>query len=108
MLNNFINMLIKEYGINDSQQVFTNECMEELDKFGKKYGLQEIFHTTANEIDCEGNNILDFLYSLNLEELKDNNLKEILKYLIKKMEDNKNQLPSELIKEYFKINTNLD
>lgn len=98
-VKSFMNMLIKEYGHTQSKEIFINECMEELDKFGKKYGFEEIFHLTADEVDCEGNNIIDFLNSIDFGEVRDDKLKEILKYLSETMEEDKNKLPRELLKD---------
>lgn len=93
----FIKIIVAEYGKEEAREVFVNDIMEDLDKLGKKYGAEEIFHLTADEVDCEGNNIIDFLENLNFEEL-DSRTKEILGYLKTKIEINRNMFPPELIR----------
>lgn len=97
----FINTLTAEYGHNDSKEVFLNDCMADLDSFGSKYGLKDIFHYTADEIDCEGNNIIDFLDDIDYNSITDSVLKEILIYLHKELKINTNQLPKELLNKLF-------
>lgn len=98
---NFIKMIIDEYGKEEAREVFVNDIMEDLDKLGKKYGAEEIFHLTADEVDCEGNNIIDFLENLNFDEL-DNRTKEILGYLKRALEL-ENRLPAEELEVIFDL-----
>lgn len=98
---NFIKMIIDECGKEEAREVFVNDIMEDLDKLGKKYGAEEIFHLTADEVDCEGNNIIDFLENLNFDEL-DNRTKEILGYLKRALEL-ENRLPAEELEVIFDL-----
>ena len=98
---NFIKMIIDECGKEEAREVFVNDIMEDLDKLGKKYGAEDIFHLTADEVDCEGNNIIDFLENLNFDEL-DNRTKEILGYLKRALEL-ENRLPAEELEVIFDL-----
>lgn len=97
----FIKIIVAEYGKEEAREVFVNDIMEDLDKLGKKYGAEEIFHLTADEVDCEGNNIIDFLENLNFEEL-DSRTKEILGYL-KRVLELGNRLPAEELEVIFDL-----
>ena len=100
-MRRFINTVIEEFGKEKGREIFINDFMERLDSLARKYGRDEVFHLTADEVSCEDENVLDFLNELDIISVSDKALQEVLRYLNLKMEFERDMLPAELIGELY-------
>lgn len=100
-MKKFIDTVVEEFGREEAREVFIEDIMERLDSLAKKHGRDEVFHLTADEVDCNDENVLDFLKELDINSVEDKALQEVLRYLDLKMEFERDMLPAELIGELY-------
>lgn len=94
----YIKTLILELGREKAKEEYLESIIYDLDKLGKKYGLDDIFHLTADEI-TNSITTLEFIQEHKKE--VQGTVKELLEYLEETMKKENNKYPYELFSDFF-------
>lgn len=94
----YIKTLILELGREKAKEEYLESIIYDLDKLGKKYGLDDIFHLTADEIT---NSIITLEFIQEHKKEVQGTVKELLEYLEETMKKENNKYPYELFSDFF-------